>query len=112
MGNDEDAGIATSLAQFSPTTDWYDYGFFLHVDVFSGMAAFGTSCLTAIGDFMAAIEAIDVTEGRTVIRCAYKWHYMVGSLPGRAASGKFFEANSISMLGINKGDGRIQRVDE
>lgn len=74
------------------------------------MERFRTSWLTAIGDFKAEIKSIDVIEGGTVIRCVYTGT-MVGPLPGRAASGKTFETNSLILLGINE-DGKIQRVDE
>lgn len=108
--NGLDADIPTFLAQFSPTVDWYDHAFFLHPVGFKGMERFRTAWLTAIRDFKAEITSIDVIEGGTVIRCVYNGT-MVGAMPGRPASGKDFQANSLIMLGIDE-DGKIQRVDE
>ena len=76
------------------------------------MADFRRKWLTAIKDFGTDITAIDVVPDKreVIVRCVYRG-IMVGTLPGRQASGKLFRTNVLIVLGIDE-MGKIQRVDE
>lgn len=109
-----DADMATFLAQFSRGVRWYDHAFFMQHRGHEGIAEFRTGWLTAIKDFGTDITAVDVIFGKgkveIMIRCVYHGT-MVGKLPGRRASGKYFRTNVILVLRIDD-EGKIERVDE